>query len=355
MKKLVPNHIRNLKPYQSARSIESYGNIWLNANELPFSNKIIYQLNNNLNRYPEPQPKILLKKYSQYVGVDQKNILATRGSDEGIELLIRTFCRSNQDKIMIFPPTYDMYEVSANIFGINIIKINSLYNFQLNIREIQRNLSNIKIIYLCNPNNPTGNLIFREDILLILNSLTKNILLVLDEAYIEFSSKNSMVNQLDKYPNLVILRTLSKAFGLAGLRCGFLLSHVKIIKYLKKVIAPYPISVPVSEIASQALSLKNITLMKKNINTVLICRLQCIKIIKKFSFIKKIFLSDANFILIKLYSSKNIFQYLTDNGVIVRDQSHKFNLNNCLRVSIGTKDECYQLTKLLSAFKETNN
>ncbi|WP_075431711.1 histidinol-phosphate transaminase [Buchnera aphidicola] len=355
MKKLAPDHIRNLIPYQSARCIKSHGHIWLNANESPFFNNIVGRLEKNLNRYPEPQPKILLKKYSEYVEINKKNILVTRGSDEGIELLIRTFCIPKTDKIMIFPPTYDMYEVSAKILGVDIVKINSCANFQLNLLELQRNLSNIKIIYLCNPNNPTGNLINQDDIYTILDILNKNVLFVIDEAYIEFSITASMVKKIYKFPNLIILRTLSKSFGLAGLRCGFLLSNVKIINYLKKVIAPYPIPLPVSEIASEALSIRNINLMKKNVFMILKYKLWCFKKLLNFSFVKKIFLSDANFLLIKFFSANKIFKYLEENSVIVRSQSHKLNLKNCLRVSIGTEGECHQFIDLLSVFEEKNN
>lgn len=355
MKQLVPNHIRNLIPYQSARCIKSHGHIWLNANESPFSNDIVCRLDKNLNRYPEPQPKILLKKYAEYVGINKQNILVTRGSDEGIDLLIRTFCVPKIDKIMIFPPTYDMYEVSANIFGVDVVKINSFSNFQLNLLEIKRNLSHIKIIYLCNPNNPTGNLINQDDIYTILEILNKNVFLVIDEAYIEFSITASMVKELYKYSNLIILRTLSKAFGLAGLRCGFLLSNVKIINYLKKVIAPYPIALPVSEIAREALSVSNINLMKKNVFMILKYKLWCFKKLLNFSFIKKIFLSDANFLLIQFFSSHQIFKYLEKNSIILRNQAHKLNLKNCLRVSIGTEDECHQFIDLLSVFEEKNN
>ncbi|AEH39658.1 histidinol-phosphate aminotransferase [Buchnera aphidicola (Cinara tujafilina)] len=355
MKKLVPNHIRNLIPYQSARCIKSSGHVWLNANELPFINDNIYKFNNNLNRYPEPQPKILLQKYSYFLNISPKNILVTRGSDEGIELLLRTFCVSKIDKIMIFPPTYDMYEVSANIFGIDVIKINSLSNFQLNIAEIQNNLSYVKIIYLCNPNNPTGNLISKKDIYSILNILNGKILLVIDEAYIEFSESSSMAKELYKYSNLVILRTLSKAFGLAGLRCGFILAGTKIIKYLKKVIAPYPIAIPVSDIVSEALSTKNIMFMRNNINKIISYKLWCMNKLKKFLFVEKVFLSSTNFILIKCYSSEKIFKYLEENGIIVRNQSHKLHLKNCLRISIGKKNECDQLINLLSMVEEKHN
>lgn len=354
MKKLVPDHIRNLVPYQSARRIKSYGNIWLNANESPFVNRI-HNLYKNLNRYPECQPKELLKKYAQYAGINNKNILLTRGADEGIELLIRTFCTPKKDVIMLFPPTYDMYEVSAKIFGIKIIKINTLFNFQLDIHTIKKNMYGVKIIYICHPNNPTGNLIFRNDLITLLNFVQPSVLIVIDEAYIEFSVNDSFINELKVYPNLVILRTLSKAFGLAGIRCGFLLSNSYIIKLIQKVITPYPIAIPISDIAIKALCLKNIHDMKNNVKNILSSKLWLVEYLKNIFFIKKIFSSYTNFILIKCHSSVKIFQYLEKNGIIVRNQSHKVNLKNCLRISIGTQDECQQLVSVLSSYEEKNN
>ncbi|ABJ90543.1 histidinol-phosphate transaminase [Buchnera aphidicola] len=350
MKRLIPKHISILKPYQSARRIGIQGRIYLNANESPWINNIQYKFN-NLNRYPEFQPYKLLKKYSLYSGVPINQILITRGADEGIEIITRTFCESNIDKIMFFPPTYDMYNVIANIFNIKKIIIPILSNFQLDIKNIKKKINNVKIIYICYPNNPTGNFFSRNKIIRIINSVSKTTLIVIDEAYIDFSIKYSFVSELNNFDNLIILRTLSKSFGLSAIRCGFVLSNVKIIKILKKVLAPYPISIPVSDIAIQSLCSQNIFLMQKNILRILKNKKFLIDQLKKISYIKNIFHSEANFILIKFAESKTIFKYLISKGIIVRDQSHNLGLKNCLRISIGTIHECQELINVLSIYK----
>ncbi|VFP81367.1 histidinol-phosphate transaminase [Buchnera aphidicola] len=350
MKKLTPNHIHILKPYESARSIGLKGHVYLNANESPWINTVKYE-HNNLNRYPEFQSFKLLKKYSQYSCIPNNQILITRGADEGIELLVRTFCVSGNDNIMFFPPTYDMYSVVADIFNIKKIIVPVLPNFQLDIKNIKKKINNVKLIYLCNPNNPTGNLFFRKDIISILTMIPETTLLIIDEAYIDYSIQDSFISELSRFNNLVILRTLSKAFGLSGIRCGFILSNINIINILKKVLAPYPIPTPVSNIAIKSLELKNITKVKKNILQIFKNKFFLINKIKSFSCVKNIFFSQANFVLIKFYQSKKVFQYLISKGIIIRDQSHKLGLKDCLRISIGTINECKDLINILSMFE----
>ncbi|VFP87935.1 Histidinol-phosphate aminotransferase [Buchnera aphidicola (Cinara piceae)] len=350
MKKLIPQHIHSLKPYKSARSIGLNGRIYLNANESPWTNAVKY-IHNNLNRYPEFQSFKLLKKYSQYSNISSNQILITRGADEGIELLVRTFCLPGNDCIMFFTPTYDMYSVVSDIFNIKKIIVPLLPNFQLDIKNIRKKIGNVKLIYLCNPNNPTGNLFLQTDIIKILSIIPSTTLLIIDEAYIDYSIQYSFISELNRFKNLVILRTLSKAFGLSGIRCGFILSTVYIIDILKKVLAPYPIPTPVSDIAIKSLQLKNIKIVQKNISQILKNKFFLIEKIKSFSCIKNIFSSQTNFILIKFFQSKKVFQYLILHGVIVRDQSHKLGLENCLRISIGTINECKDLINILSMFE----
>ncbi|VFP83542.1 histidinol-phosphate transaminase [Buchnera aphidicola] len=350
MKRLIPQHIYTLTPYQSARRIGLIGRTYLNANESPWIKTVKYK-HNNLNRYPDFQPHKLLEKYSKYSCVRKENILITRGADEGIEILIRAFCIPKHDKIMFFPPTYDMYAVNADIFNIKKIIIPILSNFQLDLINIKKNICNVKLIYICNPNNPTGNFFLRKDIISILEFIPRNTLLVIDEAYIEYSLDNSFIYELNKYTNLIILRTLSKAFGLASLRCGFVLSNIYIINILKKVLAPYPIATPVSDIAVQSLKSDNIKYVQKNILNILHNKEFLIKKLNCLSCIKNIFPSKTNFILIQFFQSKDIFQYFISHGIIVRDQSHKLGLKNCLRISIGTMDECQDLIAVLYMFE----
>lgn len=352
MKNLIPSHIKSLIPYKSARKISNNGKIFLNANELPFD--INFKLDClKLNRYPDFQPKKLINNYSLYSKVESSNIIVTRGIDESIELLIKTFCESKKDKVLFFPPTYDMYKVSSSILNINSISINSLSNFQLNYFKIIKKLKDVKLIFICHPNNPTGNIINIDFILKLLNSISLNTLIIIDEAYIDFCEQYSTVKYLKQYSNLVVLRTLSKAFGLAGIRCGFLLANIKIIKFLYKVIAPYPIATPVSKIAEILLNNENIQLMKRNVSQLILNKKWLLNKLKKFSYIQKVFNSDVNFILFKSNLSEELFSFFIKNGVILRDQSDKIFLKNCLRVTVGTIKECKIINNLLIDFENS--
>ncbi|QJC36021.1 histidinol dehydrogenase [Enterobacteriaceae endosymbiont of Donacia cincticornis] len=343
---IVRKNILNLTPYQSARLL--YKNninnkILLNANESPIIS--LFSTNNKiLNRYPEQQPKKLLNVYSKYINLNNENILITRGADEGIDIIMRTFCDPEYDKILFCPPTYDMYRVTANILNIKYLIIFSIKDtWEINFKKIKRNLKNIKIIYFCNPNNPTGNILNKNNIIELLK-LTKNkIMIVIDEAYIEFCIDQTMISLINKYENLIILRTLSKAFGLAGLRCGFILANQYIINILLKVIAPYPISIPVLDIAIQALNIKNLIIMNNNVKTIINNKKWLIDKLSNCNCIKKIFTSTTNFVLIKFHNSDIVLDILNKNNIIVRNQNHEKTLNNCLRITIGTFDECKKL------------
>ncbi|WP_246208935.1 histidinol-phosphate transaminase [Enterobacteriaceae endosymbiont of Donacia vulgaris] len=345
--KIIKKNIINLIPYKSARLLykdnDNKNLIALNANE---SSIISYfSLNKKIfNKYPEPQPKKLIVLYSKYVNLNVKNILVTRGADEGIDLVMRTFCNQKNDKILFCPPTYDMYRVTAQILDIKYITINSNnINWELNLNKIKENLNNVKIIYICNPNNPTGNYI-NKNIIIELLELTKNTtMIVIDEAYIEFCIDQTFTYLINKYHNLIILRTLSKAFALAGIRCGFLLTNEYIINTLLKVIAPYPISEPSTDIAIQALNLKNLIIMKNNVQTIINNKKWLVKNLYNCRCVKYIFNSSTNFILVKFYNSDYIFKKLNKKKIIIRNQNNQKNLNNCLRITIGTIFECKKL------------
>ncbi|XBC42380.1 MAG: histidinol-phosphate transaminase [Buchnera aphidicola (Meitanaphis elongallis)] len=348
IKKLVRKNIWKLIPYQSARKIGGKGNIWLNANECPYSDYI--KLDNIiLNRYPECQPENLLSCYSSYVGVSKKNILITRGSDEAIELLIKTFCEPKCDKIIFCPPTYDMYHVSANVIGVesNAIPLLNL-SWQLDIDSIIKHVNDFKLIYICNPNNPTGNLISTQDIVTLLKITLGKALVIIDEAYIEFSPISSLVHLINLYPNLIILRTLSKAFSLAGLRCGFVLANVNIIEVLLKVINPYPVSIPTTDIAIQFLSKKNVNIMRNRVFNLNLNRCWLVSQLQLLNeCVDYIFSSVANYILVRFYNSKEVFNALLERGIIVRDQNDKLNLKNCIRISVGTSKECLEIVHVI--------
>ncbi|WP_246208762.1 histidinol-phosphate transaminase [Enterobacteriaceae endosymbiont of Donacia bicoloricornis] len=342
---MIRKNILNFTPYKSARSLYKNNHndlITLNANESPITS--IFSLNKKIfNKYPEPQSRELINLYSKYVNLSTQNILITRGADEGIDLIIRTFCNKKDDKILFCPPTYDMYRVTAEILDIEYLMINSNINWDLDLNKIKKNLSNIKIIFICNPNNPTGNYIDKNNIIKLLKLTKDKIIVVIDEAYIEFCIDQTLTNFINKYNNLIILRTLSKAFALAGLRCGFILTNKYIIDILVKVIAPYPIPEPVINIATQALNSKNLIIMQNNVKTIINNKKWLIKNLNKCNCIKNIFNSATNFILIKFHNSEIIFKKLIKKKIIVRNQNHEKKLNNCLRITIGTFIECKKL------------
>ncbi|QCI21421.1 histidinol-phosphate transaminase [Buchnera aphidicola (Hyadaphis tataricae)] len=350
-KKLVRPNIQKLQPYESARRIGGqHGDVLLNANESPIFTP--FELKKKIfNRYPECQPSDLISSYSEYAGVLPEQILATRGADEGIELLIKAFCDPGKDSIIYCPPTYDMYKINAKIAGITIKEVPSIKNtWQLDLFNIQLNLKNVKLLYICHPNNPTGNIISKGDLISLLEMTENRALIILDEAYIEFIPEKSMIFYLKKYSNLVILRTLSKAFALAGIRCGFILAHKEIIHILNKVISPYPISIPVSNIAIQSLSQRFIQIMKNRVSELNDNRIWLINELKQLSCVKKIFNSHTNYILVRFFMFEEIFNTFWKKGIILRKQNSKMNLEQCLRITIGTRAECFRVIQELKTF-----
>lgn len=352
--KLARINIQKLQPYQSARRIGEgrSGDIWLNANESPTS--IFFKLKKkSFHRYPECQPKDLISYYSNYAGVSCNQVLVTRGADEGIELLIKAFCEPGKDAIIYCPPTYDMYRISAKIYGVEIKEIPTIKDsWQLDLLNIKSNLNRVKLVYICNPNNPTGNIILKKDLISLLKMTLGHSLIIIDEAYIEFSPQESMTHYLKQYPNLVILRTLSKAFALAGIRCGFTLAKKDIIDVLNKVIAPYPIAIPVADIAVQSLETDSIKFMKNRVLDLNSNRIWLVNELKKLSCVEKVFNSHANYILVQFYMFEKIFYSLWDKGIVVRNQNDKINLKKCLRISIGTRLECLRLIQELQYFSK---
>ncbi|CAL4042316.1 Histidinol-phosphate aminotransferase [Buchnera aphidicola (Anoecia corni)] len=347
--KIIPKYIKNLTGYQSARKIGGNGEIWLNANESPYSNTLSVSFK-KLNRYPHFQPKKLLSAYSLYSKIPKENILITRGADEGIDLLVRIFCERNKDSIITLPPTYGMYDIIAKITGIQNKQLFMLWEKNISINKIISNLKNVKIIFICRPNNPTGHVIDKKIIYSLLELSKNKFFVVIDEAYIDFCIINNLSGWINKFKNLIILRTLSKAFGLAGIRCGFILASSKLINIISKIIAPYPIPYPTYKIAYSFFSPKNIDLLKNHINTINFNRFWLFNELKKIKLIQKVFMSYGNFILIKTLYVKKIFLVLQRNGIIVRNQHNIPMLRGCLRISIGTHSECKKIIETLNSF-----
>ncbi|MBU5376265.1 MAG: histidinol-phosphate transaminase [Pantoea sp.] len=348
IEELARDNVRALTPYQSARRLGGNGDVWLNANEFPLP--VPFELSQQtLNRYPECQPKIVIERYAAYAGLQPEQVLVSRGADEGIELVMRAFCEPGKDAILFCPPTYGMYSVSAETIGIEYRTVPALENWQLNLPAIAEQLDGVKVVYMCSPNNPTGNLIDQEDIRALLDMTAGKALVVADEAYIEFCPQATLSGWLKDYPHLVILRTLSKAFALAGLRCGFTLANPQVIDLLMKVIAPYPLATPVADVAGQALSDQGIALMRQHVAELNASRAWLLEQLPQLSLVQQVFPSETNYILARFADSPAVFKSLWDQGIILRDQNKNPGLAGCLRISIGTRTECERLIAALQA------
>ncbi|MEZ8193811.1 MULTISPECIES: histidinol-phosphate transaminase [Vibrio] len=334
MEKLARKQVQSLTPYLSARRIGGSGDVWLNANESPFDNEYKTDFS-RLNRYSECQPKALIEAYAAYAGVKPEQTLTSRGADEGIELLIRAFCEPGEDAILFCPPTYGMYAISAETSGVEQKTVPLTQDWQLDINGIESNLESVKLVFVCSPNNPTGNVIKRADIVRLLEMTKDKAIVVMDEAYIDFCPEVSTVDLLEQYPNLAILRTLSKAFALAGLRCGFTLANKEIIDVLLKVIAPYPVPVPVAEIAIQALSESGLARAKFQVLDLNANRAYLQAGLMTIAGIE-IFEGWGNYLLVKFSDGDALFKAAWEKGIILRNSPIK----DCVRISIGNREEC---------------
>lgn len=348
IEELARENVRNLTPYQSARRLGGKGDVWLNANEFPTA--VPFGLTQQtLNRYPECQPKAVIENYAQYAGLKPEQVLVSRGADEGIELLIRAFCEPGKDAILFCPPTYGMYSVSAETFGVEYRTVQALDDWQLNLPAIAEQLDGVKVVYVCSPNNPTGQIINPQDLRVLLEMTRGKALVVADEAYIEFCPQATLAGWIADYPHLVVLRTLSKAFALAGLRCGFTLASEQVINLLLKVIAPYPLSTPVADIAAQALTPQGITQMRERVAQILSERQYLVSQLQETACVEHVFDSETNYILVRITASSAVFKSLWDQGIILRDQNKQPSLSGCLRITIGTRAESQRVIDALRA------
>jgi len=331
--KLVRPNIKTLKPYSSAKD-EYTGDakILLDANE----NSLGSPLTKWYNRYPDPYQQKLKDKLAFVKQFAANQIFIGNGSDECIDILFRTFCEPGKDNIIICPPTYPMYEVSANINDIAIQKAPLLSDYQLNLAHIEQLVNpNTKIIWICSPNNPTGNSLDRIDIETILNHFEG--IVVVDEAYINFSKQKSFVQSLIDYPNLVVLQTLSKAWGLAGLRLGMCFASPQVIGFMNKVKAPYNINIVTQELALQALD--EVGQVNDMIKLLVDMRIALAEVIGSMPHVIQVFPSDTNFILVKIPKARQLYAYLLSQGIIVRDRSALELCEDSLRITVGTEQE----------------
>lgn len=342
LKELIRENIYNLKPYSSARDEYKGKNasVFLDANENPF--------NTLYNRYPDPLQTEVKSTLSKIKGVDADKIFLGNGSDEAIDLIFRVFCTPAIDNVVAIEPTYGMYRVCADINNVEYRMVELDKEFQPDVERVLNSCdNNTKAIFLCSPNNPTGNLLERERILQIVDRFSG--IVVVDEAYIDFAPTSSLVEVLDRYPNLILLQTLSKAWGMAAIRMGIAFASEAIISFMNRVKYPYNINILTQQAAIERLH--NISAMKIELNSILEERTSLEKELSQLPLCQKIFPSHSNFILIRVKNATNVYQYLMDNGTIVRNRSHITLCNDCLRITIGTPTENMQLIKLLKEYR----
>jgi len=327
--KLLRANIKNLKPYSSARDeFSGEAMVFLDANENPY--------NAPYNRYPDPLQRQLKEKISGIKGCAPEKIFLGNGSDEPIDLLFRAFCEPGKDNIISIDPTYGMYQVAADINNIEVRKVRLKEDYSFSADELlEKADENSKLAFVCSPNNPTANLMDQAEMLKLIQNF--NGLVVVDEAYIDFAPGASLLPELDQYPNLVILQTFSKAWGMAGIRLGMAFASPEIIKIFNKIKYPYNINILTQQKALELIEQET----EKNawVETLLAERSKLSEQLKAFPFVVKIYPSDANFLLIKMHDARGIYDYLVENGVIVRDRSKVILCDDSLRITVGSPEE----------------
>lgn len=341
---LIRKNIKMLKPYSSARSeYKGRAKIFIDANENSYGSP----LDRAFNRYPDPLQWELKKCLSQIKGVPPQNIFIGNGSDEVIDIAYRIFCEPGKDNVILCPPTYGMYKVCAEINDIMVKEILLTKDFQMDVQGILSAADEqTKMLFICSPNNPTGNDMDRMDIEMLLNNFPG--IVIIDEAYINFSRQKPFLQELTEYENLIVMQTLSKAWGLAGLRLGLGFASERIIDLFNKVKPPYNINQSSQQLGIQALA--SIKEVNANIVNIVRQRNWVHDQLQQFNFIKIIYSSDANFILIKTEDAAKLYQYLLLNGIIVRNRSNEPLCENCIRITIGTPEENETLVNTLKNY-----
>lgn len=339
---LVRDNVKVLKPYSSARDefedFDTADMIFLDANENPF--------NNGVNRYPDPQQASVKSILAKQHKVNPNQMLLGNGSDEVLDLIFRAFCEPKVDNVITLPPTYGMYGVLANINAVENREVLLSTDFQPQIEKIFKAIDdNTKMIFLCSPNNPTGNSFSEESVTTLLEHF--NGLIVIDEAYIDFSEKQSWLHKMDQYPNLIITQTLSKAYGLAGIRLGICYASIEIISVLNKIKPPYNVNELTQRRALDRLD--NIEAIKSEIIAIIKERQQLFKVLVDIEYVEKIYPTETNFILIKVDDANKRYDDLIAKGIVIRNRTTQPLCDNCLRLTIGTEEENKKLIEALIA------
>ena len=343
--RLLRDNIRQLVPYSSARDdFKGTARVFLDANE----NSLGSPLTRWYNRYPDPHQWKVKEALGKVKGISPEHIFLGNGSDECIDLLYRAFCVPGQDNVIINPPTYGMYEVSGHINDVEVRRAVLLDDFQLDLVHLERLVdAHTKIIWICSPNNPTANSINRQDIEVVLNNFSG--LVVIDEAYINFSRYRSFIQELADYPNLVVLQTMSKAWGLAGLRLGMAFASEGIIDIYNKVKPPYNINQATQELALKAL--EEVGQVNEMIKALVTMREELARELASLPFVLTVYPSDANFLLMKTTDAQRVYDYLLGDGIVVRDRSKVELCVGCLRITVGTAKENEDLVAALRQFR----
>lgn len=338
---LLRENIRNHVPYTSARDeFKGSAQIFLDANE----NSLGSPISPAFNRYPDPHQMKIKEQLTKIKGLPTRNIFLGNGSDECIDLIYRAFCNPGRDNVIILPPTYGMYEVSAQINDIEVRKASLTKDFEMDLTAIEDLIDQqTKIIWICSPNNPTGNAFHRTDMEVILNNFEG--IVVIDEAYINFSRQQSFIRELTEYPNLVVLQTLSKAWGLAGLRLGMAFANELIIDVLNRIKPPYNIGQATQEIATNAL--EQTGRVNDMIKEIVGMRNELAEKLGRLSSVLDVYPSDANFLLVRVKNARQLYETLIANGIVVRDRSSAPGCTDCLRITVGTKDQNEKLLEIL--------
>lgn len=344
---LARPEIRALTPYASARALADSAGVLLNANENPWPPAGDGGL--RLNRYPDPQPAALKERLAEVYGVDESRLLITRGSDEGIDLLVRVFCRAGQDRVLVCPPCFGMYALSARVQDAQVIETPLLEvdgAWQLDQAAIEQAPA-CRLYFLCSPNNPTGNRIEPEIVRDLARQVADHGLVVIDEAYIEFCDCPSLAETVRRQPNLVVLRTLSKAYALAGCRIGAVIADPEVIGLLRRIIAPYPLPTPSVAAAMAALAPEALVRQRRQLAALQQLKAELLEQLERHPGILQVWPGEANFVLVRVDNAQQLVGDAFAQGIRLRDQSAQPGLDHCVRITIGSEEEMQRLAEYL--------
>jgi histidinol-phosphate aminotransferase len=356
---LARPEILAMKPYSSARKEgeQAAMTIFLDANENPFPAYPGGERCRGLNRYPEPQPDHLLSLFANHYGVRREELLITRGADEAIDLLVRAFCTAGRDSVLINPPTFGMYEIAAQTQNASVhsVPLRSHAGFQLDVERVLSTCHEhhgLKLVFVCTPNNPTGNVMRRVDVLSLCSRLLGRALVVADETYVEFSRRPSLGWIRHAHPNLVVLRTLSKEYSLAGERCGVTIAHPDVIGLAGRILAPYPLATSSIRAVAEAMSPRGVEQARVNMRVVIEQRDHVAETLARSAGVIRIHASDANFLLVEVPEPRLLMEMMEDSGIKIRDRSSVRGIERCVRISIGTPDQNQLMLEVFDRYAE---